>query len=308
MTDDYHTPVLANEVLEYLLGVQNGIYVDGTLGGGGHAENILQKIAPSGRLIAIDMDEDALNIAKKHLEKYGDRVTYIHDNFSILINIVHKLGVERISGLLLDLGISSHQLNEGSRGFSYRANARLDMRMNRSQSVDGWIVVNKYDQQKLTHCFYHYGEEFHSKRIAKKIVEARNKKPIDTTLELSRIVESVVGKRFLQKSLSRIFQAIRIEVNNELDNLQQVLIDTVDLLERGGRIVVISYHSLEDRIVKEFFRQEAKKPTPGKSILTEESLQPRLRILTKKPLRAGVDEIALNQRARSAKMRAAERL
>ncbi|HZY10020.1 MAG TPA: 16S rRNA (cytosine(1402)-N(4))-methyltransferase RsmH [Bacteroidota bacterium] len=308
MTNVYHTPVLAGEVLEYLQVVQNGIYVDGTLGGGGHAENILQKSAPSGKLVAIDMDKEAIIFAKNRLEKYRDRVIYIHDNFSNLMNITHNLGVERISGLLLDLGISSHQLNEKSRGFSYRTNDRLDMRMNQSQSLDGWTVINKYDQQKLTHCFSHYGEEYHSMRIAKKVVEVRNKNPIDTTSELAKIVELVVGKRFLQKSLSRIFQAIRIEVNNELDNLRQALIDTVDLLERGGRIVVISYHSLEDRITKEFFRCEAKKSLSGESILTQESLQPRLRILTKKPLRAGINEVTLNPRARSAKMRAAEKV
>ncbi len=307
--NEYHVPVLVNEVSYYLLTEPDGIYIDGTLGGGGHTESILLKLSEKGRLIGFDMDEDALQYSKTRLRRFRDRVIYVHDNFSNIRNVLNDQGITGINGLLLDLGVSSHQLDVEQRGFSFQSESRINMRMDQNQSFDGWKIINRYEQTKLAEIFKKYGEERHSWRIAKKIVNMRIMKGINTTSDLAAIVESVTGSRFLKKSLARIFQAIRIEVNNELENLQQALNSVLDLLIPRGRIVVISYHSLEDRIVKKFFIDNSLKfhLAPHK-YLPDMPVKAKLKILTKKPINASCDEIQKNPRAKSAKLRAAERL
>ena len=310
MMDEYHTPVLTEAVLTYLHPVMNGIYVDGTLGGGGHAERILAALTPGGKLIGFDMDRDALNFAQQRLGRFGDNmVVLLHDNFANVRTRLRHLKIDRVQGLLLDLGVSSRQIDEPQRGFSFQSDSPLDMRMGRQQHLDGWKVVNMYDQDRLAEIFWKYGEEIHSRRIARKIVHARKDNPIGTTGELAALVESAVGKRFLQKSLARVFQAIRIEVNDELENLDSGLRDAVDILEQGGRIVVISYHSLEDRIVKNFFREQSSNRIPsGTPFAPDKPRQPKLQVLTRKPVTPTPEEINRNPRARSAKLRAAERI
>ncbi|MDI6766560.1 MAG: 16S rRNA (cytosine(1402)-N(4))-methyltransferase RsmH [Bacteroidota bacterium] len=309
MTSEYHIPVLVNEVIHYLLTGSDGIYIDGTLGGGGHAESIMSRLSEKGRLIGFDIDEDALQFSNKRLKKFGDRVIYIHDNFSNVRNVLNDQGLSEIDGFLLDLGVSSHQLDVKHRGFSFQSESRIDMRMDQNQSFDGWKIINTYERTKLAEIFKKYGEERHSWRIAKKIVDMRNKKGINTTGELATVVESITGARFLKKSLARIFQAIRIEVNNELENLHQALKNILDVLIPGGRIVVISYHSLEDRIVKKFLIENSLKfhLAPHKYLL-DTPIKPKLNILTKKPINASFDEIQNNPRAKSAKLRAAKRI
>src|ERR1041385_2432754 len=309
MHNEYHVPVLAEEVLRYLQPARDGIYVDGTLGGGGHTEYIARNMSAQSKIICFDLDNDGLRYAQQHLSDFGKQLTFIQDNFTNLRAQLKILNVNRIQGLLLDLGVSSHQLDQKNRGFSFQEDARIDMRMNTQQKLDGWTVVNTYEQERISEIMWKYGEERNSRKIARRIVEARKNTPIDSTRELARVIESAVGSRFLQKSLARVFQAIRIEVNGELENLRRVLRDSIDFLEKGGRIFVISYHSLEDRIVKQFFKEEAETFIPSKvKLLPDQPRQPRLSILTKKPVEAGKAEIERNSRARSAKLRAAERI
>jgi len=263
----------------------------------------------SARLIGFDMDSNAIEFARRRLGKFGDRVLYVHDSFASLRKRLHAIKVNRIRGLLLDLGISSRHINEANRGFSFQQDSRLDMRMDQRNTLDAWTVINNYDQDRLTHVLQEYGEERLSRRIAKAIIAKRKHKGVDTTRDLAAIVEAATGRKFLQKSLARIFQAIRIEVNDELENLRIVLRDAMDVIDSGGRIVVISYHSLEDRIVKEFFRKESRRSVPsGTKLLPDRPLEPRLKVLTKRPIVPEPLEIAQNDRARSAKLRAAERI
>ena len=307
MTDDYHTPVLVHEVLQYLSVVPDGVYVDATLGGGGHAEQILKALSPRGKLIGFDMDADALNHAETRLREFADRLVCVHGNFAGLRQHLIERGFDRIQGILLDLGVSSHQIDTRDRGFSFQSDGRLDMRMNTAQRLDAWKVLNQYDERQIAEILWKFGEERNSRRIAKKIVMMRTAEPIQTTTQLALAVESVVGQRWLKKSLARIFQAIRIEVNDELDNLRHVLRDAIDILEHGGRIVVVSYHSLEDRIVKQFFRENSQQHVHrGEKPLSP--LAAQLAILTKKPVQAAQAELVFNRRARSAKLRAAERI
>lgn len=309
MTSGFHHSVLTSAVTRFLITKSDGIYVDGTLGGGGHAEAILTNLSGQGKLIAFDIDNEALRFAKHRLERFHERVIFLNGNFSNIKNILEKLGIGEIDGLLLDLGISSFQIDEPRRGFSFQRDHRIDMRMNQDQVINGWDVINNFSIKKLQQIFQNYGEERYSKRIANKIVKMREKKTIDTTTELSEIVESIVGKRFLNKSLARIFQAIRIEVNRELDSLREVLNDSIDIVNPGGRIVVISYHSLEDRIVKDFFREQSTIVIPsGYKYIPDRICKPSLKVITKKPIISTDEEIHVNPRARSAKLRAAERI
>ncbi len=309
MVENYHKPVLVHEVVHCLCTGLDGVYVDCTLGGGGHAANILQHATPHSRLIGIDRDTDALNVAKISLSEFGDRVTFIQDNFANVRGRVEELIDGNIVGMLLDLGVSSHQIDAAHRGFSFQADSRLDMRMSQNQQVDAWLVVNTYDEPQIADVFWKYGEERFSRKIARRITERRRNKTIDTTRELAEVVESVVGQRMLTKSLARIFQALRIEVNNELENLERALCDAVEMLSPGGRVVVISYHSLEDRIVKQFFREQSQPESTGaESLLRRKTMNAKLRVLTKKPIVPTETEINQNPRARSAKLRAAERL
>lgn len=308
-TSPYHTPVLLHEVLSLLLTDKGGVYVDGTLGGGGHALAILERLSPTGRLIGLDVDEDAIAAASRTLGKFGAQAELRQDNFCDLKKTLVGLRLETVTGVLLDLGVSSYQLDEPSKGFSFRGNETLDMRMDRRTPLDALRVVNEYDEQRLSEVLWKYGEERHSRRIAKGIARRRAKSTIQTTGDLTTILQEIVGERFLTKTLARVFQAIRIEVNNELENLKDALRDAMDVLQPQGRLVVISYHSLEDRIVKEAFRSAAATSLPsGHKLLPDTILTPRMKVLTRKPVEASDAEVRQNPRARSAKLRAAEKL
>ena len=305
MVEHFHQPVLVAEVLAHLVTGSGHPYVDGPVGGGGHAEAICTKLVGGGSLICFDADEDAIRFAGQRLRPFGDRVKFIHANYRDLLSGLRQLGIERIGGLLLDLGVSSFQLDEPERGFSFRSDARLDMRMDRRSALSAWEVVNTYDEEHLSQIISSYGEESHAKRIAKKIVVSR---PIETSGQLSRTIVPAAGKYPPAKTLARVFQALRMEVNHELQNLRQVLDDGVTVLVPGGRIVVISYHSLEDRIVKESFRVEsASSVRSAHKYIADAPRSPRLVVLTRKPITPTADEVSRNPRALSAKMRVAER-
>lgn len=306
MSTSFHEPVLLQESLDLLITDHSGTYVDATVGGGGHAEEICRRTGGHASLVCFDADEQALAAAKERLVRHCPEVLFVHANFRSLRSELASRGIAGVAGLLLDLGVSSHHLDEGERGFSFRSDEPIDMRMDRRGGMTGWHVVNEYEERTLAEVLWKYGEERASRRIAHAIVAGR---PVDTTGALRIIVQSVVGERFLTKSLARVFQAIRIEVNGELEALKTVLKDGSDVLRPGGRIVVISYHSLEDRIVKDFFRAEsATVLRSGDKYLPDKELVPRLHVLTKKPVVAGPRESGLNSRSRSAKLRAAERM
>ncbi|MBI3006214.1 MAG: 16S rRNA (cytosine(1402)-N(4))-methyltransferase RsmH [Ignavibacteriales bacterium] len=309
MTAPYHTPVLLQETLSYLLSTTSGVYVDATLGGGGHAEAILSRLDSAGSLVGLDADKDAIEFSSKRLQAFGKRAVARQENFRNITSVLSELGVSKVAGVLFDLGVSSFQLDEPSRGFSYRSDDRLDMRMDRRQRRSAIEVVNEYEEAALANVFWKYGEERRSRRIAKAIVQNRIRANIQTTDQLEKIVRNVVGGRFALKSLSRVFQALRIEVNNELGNLISALQESINLLEAGGRVVVISYHSLEDRIVKETFNAQAASRIPsGSKFIADTEIRPTLKILTKKPMLAHQQEVEQNPRARSAKLRAAQKV
>ncbi len=305
----YHTPVLLQETISYLLTSRNGIYVDGTLGGGGHAAGLLDMLDDAGKLFGIDRDDDALAAARKRLEKYGDRATIVKENFKDIRTVLSQLGIKKIAGVLLDLGISSYQIDSAARGFSFRSDEKLDMRMDRSQILDADRVVNDYDEQSIGELLWNFGEEKSSRRIAKAIIRTRAKQRIESTGQFAELVERAVGRKFLNKTLARVFQAIRIEVNGELENLRQGLRDSIDVLESGGHIVVIAYHSLEDRIVKQAFREASMDSLrSGYAAIPDVPVNPAMKILTRKPVIPSAEEIRRNPRARSARLRAAEKI
>lgn len=300
---------MLNEVLAHLVTAPDGIYVDGTVGGGGHAVKILERLSPQGTLIGIDADADAIQEAGRRLKYFQSSLQLVHDNTSHIAGILRSKQIAAINGLLLDLGVSSFQFDEASKGFSFRGDERLDMRMDRRQSLDAHSVVNTYDEQHFASILWKYGEERQSRRIARAVAKKRESAPIETTGQLASIVESIVGGRFLTKTLARVFQAIRIEVNDELARLQTILHDSLDFIATGGRIVVITYHSLEDRIVKQFFVAGAAASIPsGNRFQPDTPRAPELRIITKKPIVAGEAEQRINPRSRSAKLRVAERV
>jgi 16S rRNA (cytosine1402-N4)-methyltransferase len=308
-TEPYHTPVLSGEVLSLLITTKNGIYVDGTLGGGGHADAILGQLDEKGILIGVDADDDAIKFARSRLAGFGQRAILRKGNFKNLVSILSDCSIERIDGMLLDLGVSSHQLDEPLKGFSYRSDAPLDLRLDQTQSFSARDVVNGYGERELSDVLWTYGEEKNSRRIARAIVESRERKAIESTKELAAIIEKLVHDQFLNKTLARVFQAVRIEVNNELENLKLGLEASIEALKPGGRLAVISYHSLEDRIVKDLFRAEAATTDVRQSkFLPPKTLQPRLKVLTRKIVEPTTAEIGRNPRARSAKLRVAERI
>jgi 16S rRNA (cytosine1402-N4)-methyltransferase len=296
----HHVPVLLAEVVTGLAPRSGGRYVDGTLGGGGHAATILEACGPDGRLLGIDADRSALAAARARLALFGDRVTLAHGNFRDLGRIARQNGFEQIDGLLLDLGISSHQLDTPERGFSFAADAPLDMRLDQTRGATAADLVNQLPEGELADLIYRYGEERGSRRIARFIVEARRKRRIATAGELADLVARALGGRHGKiHPATRSFQALRIAVNRELESLEAALPQAVELLAPGGRLAVISFHSLEDRIVKLFFRAESGYGGEGPV---------RLRIITKKPIEATEAEARSNPRSRSAKLRIAEKL
>jgi 16S rRNA (cytosine1402-N4)-methyltransferase len=309
MPHEYHTPVLLEYILQYLPAMEDGIFVDATVGGGGHAEKILARLPQRSRLACFDMDDDALTYARQRLQAYGDRVLFFKDNFKNLRTRLREINITGVYGVLLDLGVSSYQIDQGSRGFSFQEPGKIDMRMNRDQRLDGWTVVNSYSPERLREIIAQFGEERFASRITRNIVKARQGNAMNTNADLAHAVELAVGGKMLQKSLARVFQAIRIEVNGELENLQQVLDDSPDLLVHGGRMMVISYHSLEDRIVKQWIKKESQTVIrSGHKLIPDQAVTPRLLEVTKKPLVPDEQEICMNPRSRSAKLRIAEKI
>ena len=252
-----HKSVLLDEVIEGLDIKENGTYVDGTLGGAGHAGHVCERLGTDGRFIGIDQDEDAIKVSTERLKKYGDKVTIVRSNYSDMPDVVHELGISGVDGITLDLGVSSFQLDTAERGFSYRMDAPLDMRMDQTRDFSAWDVVNTYSESELARIIREYGEENWAKRIAQFIVERRKVKPLETTGELVEAIKAAIPKKARQEGshpAKRTFQAIRIEVNGELDVLEKTIEQAKDGLRLGGRLGIISFHSLEDRIVKEKFK------------------------------------------------------
>lgn len=304
-----HYSVMLAEAVDGLNVRSGKIYADGTLGGGGHSLEILKR-AENVQLIGIDRDCDALSAAKKRLE--GFDVTYVHDNFSNIRTILDRLGIDRLGGMILDLGVSSYQLDNAERGFSYMQDAPLDMRMNRDSQKTAYDVVNGYSEEELCRIFYSYGEEKWSKRIARFIADRRENNPIETTFELTDIIKAAVpqqARKDVAHPEKRVFQAVRIEVNGELDILKKAVCDIVSRLESGGRLSVITFHSLEDRIVKQAFAELAKGCTcPADFPVCVCGKKPEIKIITKKPILPGKTELEENSRSKSAKLRIAEKL
>ena len=311
MTEFAHVPVMPGETIEGLNVKPDGIYLDCTLGGGGHSELILRKLT-TGRLIATDKDEEAIAFAKKRLSGYGDKVTFVHSDFKRADEVLDELGVDGIDGVLMDLGVSSYQLDAAERGFSYRFDAPLDMRMDKSQFLTAFNVVNEYNELDIADILFRYGEERYARKIAANIVRYRNTETIRTTGQLAEIVERSYPPKERFKGgnpCKRTFQAIRIEVNDELKELDEIIGKLAERLNKGGRICVITFHSLEDRIVKrEFQYLEAKCICPPKQPICTCNKVQTVKIITKKPLTASEEELAVNPRAQSAKLRVAERV
>lgn len=306
-----HISVLLNEVLEGLNIKPDGIYVDGTLGGAGHSFEIAKRLDAGGRLIGIDRDDNAIAAATKRLEPYKDRVTIVRDNYLNTLDILDTLGIKAIDGMLLDLGVSSHQFDEGERGFSYREDAPLDMRMDRRDELTAFEVVNGYSEQELFRIIRDYGEDSFAKNIAKHIVRARNEKPIETTFELANVIKAAIPARVREGKghpAKKTFQAIRIEVNSELDILKDSINGLIDVLKPGGRLCIISFHSLEDKIVKNAFRT-AEDPCicPKDFPVCVCGRKSKGKVITRKAVTAGVEELEMNNRAHSAKLRVFEK-
>jgi len=302
-----HFSVLLNEAIAALNIKSDGIYVDCTLGLGGHSSKILERI-PKGHLYAFDEDDTYLDKVRERLDKVGKNYTIINKNFRYLKEELEKMDVIKVDGILFDLGVSSPQIDTPERGFSYLKDGILDMRMDKFNKVSAKEVVNTYKEKDLTDIFFKYGEEKYSKRIANFIV---NNRPINTTLELVNVIKKAVGANYFYKNNPerKIFQAIRIEVNKELDYLTDVLPDCVDLLNKNGRLVIITFHSLEDRIVKKFLKETSEVPEVYKGLpdIPKEYL-PKMKLINKKPILPSKEEINVNSRSKSAKLRIGERL
>ena len=311
MSEFHHVSVLLDECIQGLNIRPDGIYVDGTLGGAGHSSHIASKIT-TGRLIGIDRDEVALTAAAERLAPYGDRVTLVHSNFCDIASVLARLGIGGVDGILLDLGVSSPQLDDGARGFSYMADAPLDMRMDHSEALTAAAVVNTWSYEELKRILYEYGEERYAPQIASAICKKREQAPVRTTLELVDIIRSAMPPAALrekQHPAKRSFQAIRIAVNDELGAVSQVMRDAIPCLNPGGRLAVITFHSLEDRIVKNAMAEAAKGCTcPPSFPVCVCGKKPKVRLITRKPIVSGEEELARNPRARSAKLRICEKL
>lgn len=314
MTNEFHhVTVLLHETIDYLDVKPDGVYVDATLGGAGHSEYLLSKLSPKGHLYAFDQDATAIEHAKKRLAPYIEKgmVTFVQDNFRHLKLQLEKLGVDEIDGICYDLGVSSPQLDERKRGFSYKQDAPLDMRMNRHADFSAYQIVNDYDYHDLVRIFFKYGEDKFSKQIARKIEQARQIKPIETTTELAEIIKSAKPAKELKKKghpAKQIFQAIRIEVNDELGAADESIQQAIDLLAVDGRISVITFHSLEDRLTKQLFKEASTVDVPKGLPFIPDDLKPKLELISRKPILPSAEELELNNRAHSAKLRVARKV
>ena len=307
-----HVSVLLEEAVGQLQVRPDGIYVDGTLGGGGHAREVCRRLGPSGRLIGIDRDADALRAAGERLAEFSDRVRIVKNNYCNIREVLSELGIDRVDGILLDLGVSSHQLDQADRGFSYREDAPLDMRMDRGQTLDARTIVNEYPEEELFRIIKTYGEERFARSIARNICRARERAEIRTTFELVEIIRNSVPAKVRNSKghpARRTFQAIRIECNRELEALRTALDNMVDLLADRGRLCIITFHSLEDRMVKQSFREKENPCTcPPDFPVCVCGRRPLGRVITRKPILPGIEETEGNARARSAKLRVFERI
>lgn len=314
MTKEFHhVTVLLHETVDMLAVKPDGIYVDATLGGAGHSQYLLSKLSEKGHLYAFDQDQTAIDNAKIRLAPYIEKgmVTFIQDNFRNLSTQLAQRGVTEIDGICYDLGVSSPQLDEGERGFSYKKEAPLDMRMNRSASLTAFEVVNSYDYHDLVRIFFQYGEDKFSKQIARKIEQARAIKPIETTTELAELIKSAKPAKELKKKghpAKQIFQAIRIAVNDELTAAEESIHQAMDLLTVGGRISVITFHSLEDRLTKQLFKEASRVEVPKGLPFIPDDLKPKMELVNKKPILASQEEVTGNNRAHSAKLRVAQKI
>lgn len=306
-----HISVLLNECIEGLNIKEDGIYVDGTLGGAGHSSEIIKNLCERGRLIGIDQDKDALKAAKEKLKDYNN-VTFVHSNFYNIENILHDLNIAGVDGILMDLGVSSYQLDNGERGFSYMQDAPLDMRMNRENSLSAYEVINSYSEEDLFRIIKDYGEEKFAKRIANFIINKRKEKNIESTLELVDVIKAAIPAKARREGphpAKRTFQAIRIEVNKELEVIEKTIRDGVERLNVGGRMAIITFHSLEDRIVKTVYKNLANPCTcPSSFPVCVCNKKPIVKIITRKPIEASKEELDYNPRSRSAKLRIIEKI
>jgi 16S rRNA (cytosine1402-N4)-methyltransferase len=311
MSEFYHVSVLLDECIEGLNIKPDGIYVDGTLGGAGHSSQIAARLT-TGLLIGIDRDTVALKAAGERLAPFGDRVKLVHSNFCEIKQVLEDLGIDGVDGILLDLGVSSPQLDDGERGFSYMADAPLDMRMNRQDALNAYTVVNTWSQEELKRILYDYGEERYAPQIAGAICRRRADKPIETTLELVDVIRSAMPPAALrekQHPAKRSFQAIRIAVNDELGSVEKVMRDAIPCLNPGGRLAIITFHSLEDRIVKNGMTSASKGCTcPPNFPVCVCGKKPKVKLISRKPITSTQEELDRNPRARSAKLRVCEKL
>ncbi|OOB75362.1 ribosomal RNA small subunit methyltransferase H [Clostridium haemolyticum] len=308
--DFNHVPVLLEETIDSLNIKEDGIYVDCTLGGAGHSSYILKRLSKKGKLIGIDQDINALEAAKERLKNY-DNVVYVHNNFYNLASVLDELNIEKVDGILMDLGVSSYQLDTPERGFSYMQDAVLDMRMNTEESVSAYNVVNEYSEEELFRIIKEYGEERFARKISKAIVKQREIEPIKTTLELVKIIKKVIPMKFQQGGhpAKKTFQAIRIEVNHELEILNKTIEDGVKYLNSHGRISIITFHSLEDRIVKNKFKELENPCTcPKEFPICICGMKPVVKVITRKPLEPSQEEKENNSRSKSSKLRVAQRI
>lgn len=306
-----HYSVMLEECIEMLDIKEDGIYVDCTLGGAGHSKEILKKLSPKGRLIGIDQDLDALKAAKEKLKDFNN-VTYVHNNFYNIKDILESLGIEKVDGILMDLGVSSYQLDQGERGFSYMKEAALDMRMNREEAFSANNVVNEYSEDELFRILRDFGEEKFSRRIASRIVEKRKVKPVETTLELVKIIDECIPAKFKREGghpAKRTFQGIRIEVNSELSILDRAIGDGIEALNKDGVMAIITFHSLEDRIVKNKFRDLVDPCKCPKDLpMCVCGKKPIIKLINKKPIEATKEELDNNSRSKSAKLRGCKKI
>ncbi|MBU3111813.1 16S rRNA (cytosine(1402)-N(4))-methyltransferase RsmH [Clostridium lacusfryxellense] len=303
-----HISVMLEECIDALDIKEDGIYVDCTLGGAGHSLEILKRLSPKGRLIGIDQDVDALNAAKEKIKDYNN-VTFVHDNFYNIEAILKKLNIEKVDGIFMDLGVSSYQLDNAERGFSYMRDAPLDMRMDRSKGITAFDVVNNYEEEQIAQVLRNYGEEKFSKRIANFIIDRR---PINTTLELVNVIDAAIPAKFKRDGghpAKRTFQGIRIEVNGELKILDKAIEDGIGRLNSGGRMGIITFQSLEDRIVKVKFKSlEDPCKCPKELPMCVCNKKPIVKLISRKPIRATEEELEINSRSRSAKLRVAQKI